>query len=136
MLFRSRRLFVTGANIFPASSSSNFDVALELGAGCGLVSIWLSKQQYFCRVISTDIELQLPLIDRNIKRNAAQDTCVCKSLDWGNYSEDLKYDGGVEPAITREKSEQRHKSLGHKRKSRVSNTNTNEIFLANSMKSF
>ena len=105
-----RRLFVTDAHIFPASSTSNFDVALELGAGCGLVSIWLSKQPYFCRVISTDIELQLPLIERNIKRNAAQDSCVCKSLDWGSYSEDFKYDGGIEPAMTIEKSEGNHSS--------------------------
>lgn len=99
------RLFETGANTFPTSSSSDIDVALELGAGCGLVSIWLSKKQYFRRVIATDIELQLPLIDRNIKRNAAQESCVCKSLDWNNYLKDWKHDEGTQPTIRREKLE-------------------------------
>ena len=66
---------------------SDIDIALELGAGCGLVSIWLSKQQYFCRVISTDMELQLPLINRNIKRNAVHGVCTCRALDWCHFSE-------------------------------------------------
>ena len=45
-------------------------VALELGAGCGLVSVWLSKQKLFYRVIATDLNLQLALIE-NLQKSVA-----------------------------------------------------------------
>ena len=55
-------------------------VAVEIGAGCGLVSIWLSKFQSVYRVIATDLELQLPLIERNIQSNNVSYRCSTKAL--------------------------------------------------------
>lgn len=57
-------------------------VAVELGAGCGLVSIWLAKRNKFNRVIATDMDNQLPLILRNIERNSLQSVCSSKELNW------------------------------------------------------
>ena len=61
-------------------------VAVELGAGCGLVSIWLSKQLHAGRVIATDVSCQTPLLVRNIVVNKAQDTCTAKALDWALFA--------------------------------------------------
>ena len=62
-------------------------VAVELGAGCGLVSIWLSKQLRAAgRVIATDMSCQTPLLLRNIVINEAQDACAVKDLDWSLFA--------------------------------------------------
>jgi predicted nicotinamide N-methyase len=65
---------------------SQHNVALELGAGCGLVSIWLSKESSMHRVIATDMACQLPLMTRNIARNGAQDRCTARELDWSTFA--------------------------------------------------
>ena len=61
-------------------------VAVEIGAGCGLVSIWLSKFEYIHRVLATDLELQLPLIERNIQSNNVSHRCSTKALNWSDFS--------------------------------------------------
>lgn len=68
------------------TNQSRRNVALELGAGCGLVSIWLSKESSFHRVIATDMACQLPLIVRNITRNGTQDGCSARELDWSTFA--------------------------------------------------
>jgi predicted nicotinamide N-methyase len=68
------------------ADESRHSVALELGAGCGLVSIWLSKESSFHRVIATDMACQLPLMTRNIARNGAQDRCSVRELDWSTFA--------------------------------------------------
>jgi predicted nicotinamide N-methyase len=55
-------------------------VAVELGSGCGLLSIWLSK--YYAAVLATDKSYQLPLIRENIKCNEREQNCFVKDLDW------------------------------------------------------
>ena len=45
----------------------NKRIAIELGAGCGLVSIWLSN--FYERVICTDKEFQLSIASENIQFN-------------------------------------------------------------------
>jgi predicted nicotinamide N-methyase len=72
------------------SQNSQHSVALELGAGCGLVSIWLSKESTMRRVIATDKACQLPLMTRNIARNGAQDRCSASELDWSTFALDDK----------------------------------------------
>ena len=67
---------------FPTDASDNTTVAVELGAGCGLVSIWLAKRSKVNRVIASDIDFQLPLILRNIERNSVQSVCSTKELNW------------------------------------------------------
>ena len=42
---------------------------MELGSGCGLVSIWLSRHIPMC-VVATDLEAQLPSLRSNVQRNA------------------------------------------------------------------
>lgn len=71
---------------FSTTNESQNNVALELGAGCGLVSIWLSKESDMHRVIATDMTCQLPLIARNIARNGAQDRCSVRELDWSTFA--------------------------------------------------
>jgi predicted nicotinamide N-methyase len=92
------------------ANESRHSVALELGAGCGLVSIWLSKESNMHRVIATDMACQLPLMTRNIARNGAQDRCSARELDWSTFalghidrvSPMLATDGssGTSPVIT------------------------------------
>ena len=65
-----------------ADTSDHTSVAVELGAGCGLVSIWLAKRKKFNRVLASDIGIQLPLILRNIKLNCAEPVCTLKELNW------------------------------------------------------
>ena len=79
-------LFIADDAPLSSTTPSKCNVALELGAGCGLVSIWLSKLRLFDRVIATDMTLQLPLIERNVKLSDVQDNCACKSLDWSHFS--------------------------------------------------
>ena len=59
-------------------------VAVELGSGCGLLSIWLSK--YYAAVLATDKSYQLPLIRENIKCNEREQNCFVKDLDWVEWS--------------------------------------------------
>ena len=48
---------------------STTDVVIELGSGCGLVSIWLALH-IPVRVVATDLEAQLPSLRSNVDRNA------------------------------------------------------------------
>jgi predicted nicotinamide N-methyase len=75
---------MTGSNVRSCSSNTpdRMTVAVELGAGCGLVSIWLAKRNKFNSVIATDMDNQLPLILRNIERNNVQPVCSSKELNW------------------------------------------------------
>ena len=75
---------MTGSNVLSCSSNTpdRKTVAVELGAGCGLVSIWLAKRNRYNRVIATDMDNQLPLILRNIERNNVQPVCSSKELNW------------------------------------------------------
>ena len=60
-------------------------VAIELGSGCGIVGILLSR--YFERVYATDKEYQLRLLKENIRFNGSEETCVALPLDWASSSE-------------------------------------------------
>jgi hypothetical protein len=60
-------------------------VAMELGAGCGLVSTWLSK--LFHHTISTDKQCQLTLLSENVEFNRAGDTVHVEALTWDNCQE-------------------------------------------------
>ena len=51
------------------NDSGGSDLVLELGAGCGLVSIWLSKHLPAC-VIATDTLKQLPFLRNNVSLNS------------------------------------------------------------------
>ena len=75
---------MSGSQLCSSSTdtSDNTSVAVELGAGCGLVSIWLAKRRKFHRMIASDIDIQLPLIIRNIKLNCAEPVCTSKELNW------------------------------------------------------
>lgn len=57
---------------------------LELGAGTGIISIVLSKLSP-SKIIVTDMEKMLPLINENLKKNNCSDNIVeAKQLLWGN----------------------------------------------------
>lgn len=58
----------------------SYRTAIELGAGCGQLSIWLASR--FNKVICTDKSYQLPLIDFNARLN--QTEIVITSLEWGD----------------------------------------------------
>lgn len=75
---------MNGSQVCSSSTdtSDNTSVAIELGAGCGLVSIWLAKRKKINRVIASDMDFQLPLIVRNIKLNSAESFCTSKELNW------------------------------------------------------
>ena len=60
------------------------DTVLELGAGCGLVSLWMARHLPG-RVVATDLERQLPFLRDNIARNAhagAASLPTVAGLDW------------------------------------------------------
>ena len=59
-------------------------VAVELGAGCGFTACHLAKTQPDCKVIATDMDTVLPLIERNVARNSMQDRVRAMPLFWGN----------------------------------------------------
>jgi predicted nicotinamide N-methyase len=58
----------------------NINTILELGAGCGVISIALSM--IFRNVISTDVRLQLQLLSENIAINNS--IAIVKELDWSS----------------------------------------------------
>ena len=49
-------------------SCSPNDIMMELGSGCGLVSMWLS-QHIPMRIVATDLAAQLPFLRSNVHRN-------------------------------------------------------------------
>ena len=49
-------------------SCSPNDIVMELGSGCGLVSMWLS-QHIPMRIVATDLAAQLPFLRSNVHRN-------------------------------------------------------------------
>lgn len=66
-----------------ALSLSEKDIVLELGAGCGLTGIWLTKK-YGCRSILTDLPSQIPLLEENILLNNGDDLCEVMAFDWAD----------------------------------------------------
>ena len=58
--------------------------AVELGAGCGFSACYLTKQQPDCKIIATDVESVVPLIDRNVHLNDLQAKVKAMPLFWGN----------------------------------------------------
>lgn len=61
---------------------------VELGAGLGLVSIYLEKYYHYY-VISTDQKEQIPLLENNFRRNDTLSNSSILEFDW-NHSEQLK----------------------------------------------
>lgn len=61
-------------------------VVLELGAGCALISIYLSKKDVYHRIIVTDKDYQLLLIEKNILLNKADTKCLVQALNWEDFN--------------------------------------------------
>ncbi|KAL0488882.1 N-lysine methyltransferase [Acrasis kona] len=57
---------------------------LELGAGCGLIGIFMAK--IGCRVVITDQEVVLPTLEKNINSNLdkSEVDIQVRELSWGN----------------------------------------------------
>ena len=70
----------------------NFDVKdktiVELGAGCGFTACHLGKlqsaSQSKSKVIATDLDSVVPLIQRNLEKNQVQSKVTAMPLFWGN----------------------------------------------------
>jgi predicted nicotinamide N-methyase len=61
--------------------------ALELGAGCGLVSIALAQTGLFELIVATDKAPQIDLLERNIASNNCSNLAVALPLDWAEPSD-------------------------------------------------
>lgn len=57
-------------------------VAIELGAGVGLLGIMFAKLGAR-RVICTDIDAAMPLLIENVEINGVTDVVKCETLNWG-----------------------------------------------------
>jgi len=61
-------------------------VVVELGSGCGLIGIWLSR--FYDKVFLTDKEYQLQHLRKNVSINSnsgaavEEETCLVRPLDW------------------------------------------------------
>jgi SAM-dependent methyltransferase len=55
---------------------------LELGSGTGAVGLVCAKCLHSGRVVATDLEANLGLIERNIKSNGLGTSVSCLALDW------------------------------------------------------
>lgn len=67
--------------------------ALELGAGCGLVSCVLSAVCGVPHVVATDLEGNVPLLRENCERNAPAATT--RALRWGEEATDILPEGAT-----------------------------------------
>lgn len=56
------------------------NIAFELGSGCGLVAVWLSK--YFINVFASDVREQLQLLRENLADNCPAHNCTAIELNW------------------------------------------------------
>lgn len=66
------------------SIDSSRTVILELGAGCGLVSLWLAKVGF--SVVSTDRSDTLSILRDNVCQNELGDSIASLELNWGKNS--------------------------------------------------
>ena len=59
--------------------------AVELGSGCGFTACYVARQfNDRSRVICTDLDSVVPLIERNIIANSLTDRVKAMPLFWGN----------------------------------------------------
>ena len=67
------------------SSFTQRRVAVELGAGCGLLSTWLSH--HYDTVSCTDMSEQLSLMNENVSLNGSLVNICVSEVDWGNLQQ-------------------------------------------------
>ena len=60
--------------------------AIELGSGCGFIACYIARLENDIspRVICTDLDSVVPLIERNIVANCLTDRVKAMPLFWGN----------------------------------------------------
>ena len=58
--------------------------AVELGAGCGFTACYVGRLAENARIIATDLDSVVPLIERNIQANQMQERVKVMPLFWGN----------------------------------------------------
>ena len=70
--------------------------AIELGAGCGFSTCYVARQAPDCKIISTDVESVVPLIERNIQLNELSGKAKAMPLFWGNleHLEQVRQEAG------------------------------------------